>query len=183
MQLVVNNGFATQPNAFDSLTINNELAASGSSATWAGLYAQAVAGQAIPAPYFTNPYDRTKEQAAIAAYQQLLAGPLPRAQLPDLRDTFLDSALADRSIHPKAGQGGKGILVHMCQMCHNSRLDPSLSRARFNVEQLAQMPRGEKDLAIVRLQLPPDDRHAMPPARFHELSAAERQLAIDELMK
>ncbi|HEX7836714.1 MAG TPA: hypothetical protein VF469_04575, partial [Kofleriaceae bacterium] len=58
MQLAMNNGFATQPNAFDSLTINNELAASGSSATWAGLYAQAVAGQAIPPPYFTNPYDR-----------------------------------------------------------------------------------------------------------------------------
>jgi hypothetical protein len=34
-----------------------------------------------------------------------------------------------------------------------------------------------------RLQLPATDRHAMPPVRFHELGAAERQLVIDELMK
>jgi hypothetical protein len=183
MQLAMNNGFATQPNGFDTLKINTEIAASGASATWAGLYAQAVAGQAIPPSYFTNPYDRTKEQAAIAAHQQLLAGTLPAAQLPDLRDTFLDTALADMSIHPRPGLDGKGILVHMCQMCHNSRLDPSLSRARFNVEQLGQLPRAEKDLAITRLQLPVADRHAMPPARFHELSATVRQLVIDELMK
>ncbi|HEY6178438.1 MAG TPA: hypothetical protein VIX73_28490 [Kofleriaceae bacterium] len=181
--LAMNNGFASQPNAFDSLKINGELAATGSSATWAGLYARAVAGQEIPPPYFNNPYDRTKEQAAITAYQQLLAGTLPPAQLPDLRDTLLDAALAPMSIHPQAGLDGKGILVHMCQVCHNSRLDQTLSRARFNVEQLAQLSRGEKDLAIQRLQLPTADRHAMPPARFHELSAAERQLAIDELMK
>ncbi len=183
MTLVQNNGFATQPNAFNSLQINNELAASGSSATWAALYARAVAGQEIPPPYFTNPFDPAQEQAAIAAHQQLLAGTLPAAQLPDLRDVLADTALAGMSIHPEAGLDGKGILVHMCQMCHNSQLDPSLSRARFNVEQLAQLPREEKDLAIQRLQLPPDDRHLMPPARFHELSAAERQLAIAELMK
>jgi hypothetical protein len=183
MTLAQNNGFGTQPNAFDSLQINTELAASGSSATWAALYARAVAGQEIPPPYFTNPFDPAKEHAAIAAHQQQLAGTLPAAQLPDLRDTFADAALAGMSIHPQAGLDGKGILVHMCQMCHNSRLDPSLSRARFNVEQLAQLPREEKDVAILRLQLPPDDRHLMPPARLHELSAAERQLAIAELMK
>src|SRR5215468_422371 len=182
MTLAQNNGFATQPNAFDSLKINTELAATGASATWAGLYAKAVAGQEIPPSYFTNPYDRTKEQAAIAAHQQLMAGTLPPAQLPDLRDTLLDGALAALSIHPQAGLDGKGILVHMCQMCHNSRLDQTLSRARFNIEQLAQLPRAEKDLAILRLQLAPDDRHLMPPARFHELSAAERQLVIAELM-
>jgi hypothetical protein len=71
----------------------------------------------------------------------------------------------------------------MCQMCHNARLDPSQSRARFNVEQLDQMSRAEKDLAIARLQLRDDDRHLMPPRRFRELDAAERQRAIDELMK
>jgi hypothetical protein len=183
MTLAQNNGFATQPNAFNSLQIDNELAATGASATWAGLYAKAVAGQEIPPPYFTSPVDPTKEQAAIAAHQQLVAGTLPPAQLPDLRDTFADAALAGMSIHPQAGLDGHGILVHMCQMCHNSRLDPSLSRARFNVEQLAQLSRAEKDLAIQRLQLAPTDRHLMPPARFHELSAAERQLATAELMK
>jgi hypothetical protein len=103
--------------------------------------------------------------------------------MPDLSDVVPASALADLSIRPRAGLDGRGIMVHMCQMCHNSRLDQTLSRARFNVEQLDQMPRGEKDLAIARLKLPAGDRRAMPPARFHELGDAERQLVIDELLK
>jgi len=183
MQLLQNNGFGTQPNGFDTLTINNELAAGGASATWAQLYAKSVAGLEIPVPYYTNPYDTTKLQALTAAYQQTIAGTMPRAQMPDVSATMMDTALADMSIRPKAGLDGHGILVHMCQMCHNSRLDQTQSRARFNVEQLAQLSRAEKDLAIARLSLPADDRHMMPPVRFHELSAAERQLAIDELMK
>jgi hypothetical protein len=183
MQLLQNNGFGTQPNAFDTLTINTELAAGGTSQTWAQLYAKSLAGLEIPVPYYTNPYDTTKLQAMTAAYQQTVAGTMSRAQMPDVSATMMDSALADMSIRPKAGLDGRGILVQMCQMCHNSRLDQTQSRARFNVEQLGQLSRTEKDLAIARLQLPADDRHAMPPVRFHELSAAERQLAIDELTK
>jgi hypothetical protein len=183
MQLLQNNGFGTQPNGFDTLKINNEIMMTGSSPTWAQLYAQAVAGLEIPVPYFTNPYDTAKLAAMTAAYQQMMAGVLPGAQMPDVSDTLADTALADMSIRPKAGLDGHGILVQMCQMCHNSRLDQAQSRALFNVEQLAQLSRAEKDLAITRLQLPATDRHAMPPVRFHELSATERQLAIDELMK
>lgn len=182
-QLIQNNGFGVQPNAFDTNKINAELAAAGASATWAQLYAQATSGLEIPPSYFTNPYDPTKLQAMIAAYRQVATGALPRAQLPDVTDVFADAALAGMSIRPRAGLDGRGILVQMCQQCHNSRLDQALSRARFNVEQLAQLSREEKDVAIGRLRLPPADRRAMPPARFHELSAAERQLAIDELAK
>jgi hypothetical protein len=183
MQLLQNNGFATQPNAFDTLKINGELAAGGASPTWSQLYAKSLAGAEIPVPYYTNATDRTKLQAMTTAYQQTIAGTLPRAQMPDVSDTVMASALADLSIRPQPGLDGRGILVQMCQMCHNSRLDQTQSRARFNVEQLAQMSRTEKDLAIQRLQLPVEHRQAMPPARFHELSAAERQLVIDELMQ
>jgi hypothetical protein len=183
MQLIQNNGFATQPNAFDTLQINSEIAASGASQTWSQLYAKSVTGLAIPVPYYTNPYDASKLQAMTAAYQQAIAGTLPRDQLPDVSDTVLDAALADLSIRPQPGLDGHGILVQMCQMCHNTRLDQTQSRARFNVEQLGQMSRGENDLAIQRLGLLATDAHTMPPVRFHELTAAERQLAIDELMK
>jgi len=183
MQLLQNNGFGTQPNAFDTLTINNERAATGSSQTWAQLYAKSVAGLEIPVPYYTNSFDPTKLTVMTAAYQQTMAGTLARDQMPDVSNTVLDAALSDMSIRPKAGLDGHGIMVQMCQMCHNSRLDQTLSRARFNVEQLGQMSRAEKDMAIMRLQLPVDDRHAMPPARFHELSDTERQLVIDELTK
>ena len=182
-QLVQNNGFGTQPNVFDTNKINGELAAGGTSQTWAQLYAKSVAGLEIPVPYHSNAFDPAKLQAMVAAYQQTVSGALPRDQMPDVSAVLKDGALADLSIRPRAGLDGRGILVHMCQMCHNSRLDQRQSRARFNVEQLDQMSRAEKDLAIARLQLPDDDRHLMPPRRFRELDAAERQRAIDELMK
>jgi hypothetical protein len=112
-----------------------------------------------------------------------MAGTLPREQLPDIRDTVLDAALPDMSIRPKPGLDGHGILVHVCAMCHNSRLDPTVSRARFNVEHLDALPREEKDLAIARLQLEDGDVHKMPPVRLHVLSTAERDLAIQELAR
>ena len=181
--LTQNNGFGTQPNAFPTLQINSELAASGTSPTWNALYANAVAGVDIPVSYFTNPYDPAKLQAATAAYQQTMAGTLPRDQMPDVTDVLLDAALPFMSIQPKPGLDGHGILVHMCRMCHNSQLDQTISRANFNIDTLATLARSEKDLAIARLQLAPSAVHAMPPSRFHVLSDAERQLVIGELSK
>jgi hypothetical protein len=184
MQLAMNNGFATQPNAFPTLQINNELATSGSSQTWAALYQQAVAGTAIPVPYYTSPHtDPVKIQTAIAAYQQTMAGTLPRDQMPDISDTILDSALPALSIRPATGLDGRGILTHMCRMCHNGSLDQTQSRASFNIDTLDALSREEKDLAIARLQLPDTDVHHMPPVRFHTLSAGERDAAITELSK
>jgi hypothetical protein len=183
MEIVQNNGFATQPNAFPSLQINTELAASGTSATWNQIYASSVAGLDIPVPYYANPFDPTKLQAAIGAYQQLASGALPASQLPDVSDVLLDSALPLMSITPAAGLDGAGILVHMCRMCHNSQLDQTITRAAFNIDTLATLPRDEKDLAIQRLQLPDGDVHQMPPARFHTLAQADRNAAIAVLMQ
>jgi hypothetical protein len=84
---------------------------------------------------------------------------------------------------PAPGLDGHGILVHQCQHCHNSTLDQTVSRARFNIEQLANMTRAEKDEAIRRIQLGDDDRHKMPPVRFHTLGDADKQLVIQELQK
>jgi hypothetical protein len=184
MQLAQNNGFGTQPNAFDTLKINNEMTATGMSPTWDSLYAKSVAGQEIPVPYFMTPHtDATRVQAMTTAYLQTMAGTLPRDQMPDINDTVLDSTLPYLSVRPKPGLDGKGILVHMCRMCHNAQLDQSISRAYFSVDTLDQLPRAEKDAAIARLMLPVTDAHHMPPVRFHELSQAERDLAIQELQK
>jgi hypothetical protein len=182
-RLVSNNGFLAQPNAFDTTKIETEIATSGSSATWDAMYAKTVAGQQIPTPYFTVQTDPAKVAPMITAYQQTMAGTLPRDQMPNIADTFLDSALPDMSIRPAAGLDGKGILVHMCQMCHNDKLDQSVTRARFDVTKLSALSRMEKDEAIRRLQLPEADAKHMPPARFHMLSDAERDLAIAELMQ
>ena len=168
---------------FDTKTIEMEMM-NGASPTWSTLYARAVAGSEIPTPYHGIPQtDPTKTGAMIQAYQQTMAGTLPRDQMPDIRDTLLDAALADMSIRPKPGLDGRGIMKHMCQMCHNSKLDQALPRARFNVELIDQMPRSIRDEAILRLKLPDADRKKMPPTRFHSLSDAERDLVIEELSK
>jgi len=183
MRLVQNNGFATQPNVFDTTKIQAEMMA-GQSPTWSSLYAKSVAGMEIPTPYFGIPQtDPAKLAAASTAYQQMRAGTLPVTQLPDIRDTFLDAALADMSIRPKPGLDGRGILAHMCRMCHNPQLDQTISRAAFDIDKLDTLSRGEKDEAIKRLMLPDTDRRKMPPARFHVLTDAERQLVIDELQR
>lgn len=182
-RIVANNGFGTQPNVFDTTKIEAEVTASGQSSTWAQLYARTVAGTEIPTPYWGTPTDPTKLAAAITSYAQMRAGTLPLAQLPDIRDTLRDSALADMSIRPKPGLDGRGILVHMCRMCHNPQLDQTVSRAGFDIDRLDTLSRQKKDEAIERLRLPERDRRHMPPARFHVLSDAERDLAIAELAK
>jgi hypothetical protein len=181
-QLLQFNGFGAGLNAdYDSTTIENEVAATGTSATWQRLFAKAVAGQSPPMPYFTNPYDPAKVQALTSAYQQTMSGAMPGSQMPDLSDTMLASALPSMSIAPAAGLDGHGILVHMCRMCHNSQLDQTISRANFSIDTLTALPRAEKDLAIQRMMLPESDPHHMPPARFHALSQPERDLAVQVL--
>ncbi|MBX3160685.1 MAG: hypothetical protein KF773_32260 [Deltaproteobacteria bacterium] len=176
------NGFSPQPNEYDSGLINVELRQTGTSAAWQEIYDRAVAGLAIPPPYHdVDPTDPAKVGSMIDTYRQVVDGTLARDLLPDIRDTLLDAALPAMSIRPAPGLDGRGILVHMCARCHNSRLDQTQSRARFNVETLDALDRGEKDLAIMRLQLPDGDPRKMPPPRFHTLSAAERDLAIQAL--
>jgi hypothetical protein len=121
--------------------------------------------------------------ALLDAYRAVMAGTLPRDQLSDTRSIFLDSALPAMSIRPKPGLDGRGILVHQCSQCHNSRLDQTLTRARFNVMTLDAMSRQERDTAIARLQLPDDDPLKMPPPRFRVLSTDELALVIAELSK
>jgi hypothetical protein len=140
-----------------------------------------VQGLAIPPPYFgVDQTDPNKTEAMIAAYRSVMAGTLPHDQLPDIRLIVRDDLLSSMSIRPKPGLDGRGILVHMCSQCHNSRLDQSLSRARFNATTLDTMSRQERDVAIVRLELPDSHPQKMPPPRFRSLSDAERALVIEE---
>lgn len=179
---IEHHGYAPQPNEFVSETIRTELETNGTSATWNGLYGEAVAGHAIPPPYFGA--DQTDPVAANAmrdTYHAIMSGTLPRDRMPDPRSIVSPDALAAMSIRPKAGLDGRGILIHMCSQCHNSRLDQTLTRAHFNATDLDAMPALERQLAIIRLQLPDDDPHKMPPPRFRVLSDAERDLAIAAL--
>ena len=71
----------------------------------------------------------------------------------------------------------------MCQQCHNAHLDPTISRDKFLVDQLDQMSRAEKDLAIERLDPKLTSRLRMPPTLFKTITDDDRQAMIDELQE
>ena len=181
--LVTQAGFGTQPNAFDSKAIEAEQKATpGTSATWKALYERSVRGEFIAPPYFgVDVADRTKLAALKSGVAAFRAG--TTSDMPDLANVFLDGALRDMSFAPKLGLDGRGLLTQLCQECHHSKLDPTLSREKFLTDQLDQMTRAERDVAIARLQMPTEERLAMPPALFRTITAQERALMIDELKK
>jgi hypothetical protein len=181
---VENNGFMTQPNEFQGKTIAAELAATGSSPTWQSLYQGSENGQFIPVPYFgSSATDPTKVSALIQQYQAVAAGTLPASTLGDMSDVFTDAAERAMTHKPALGLSGSEILVQVCQQCHNSHLDPTISRSLFDVEHLDSMSRAEKDEAIRRINLPADSCSHMPPTRFRDLDANEISLVQTELQK
>ena len=197
--VIRNEGFDAQPNEFPSQQIITERLNAGCtcpdcpvpppldptnscSPTWDALYANTVQGAAMAAPYFDGHItDPAKVASATQAYLDFIAGTIPEDQAPDMSDALLTEAYPYMSFAPAPGLDARGILTHMCQHCHNSTLDQTITRARFNVEDLDAVPQAIKNEAIRRLQLPDDDIEKMPPLRFHTLSDAEIDLVIDEL--
>ena len=191
--LVAQSGAGKQPNAFPSAAIEAEVKASakdqplmndppGTSASWQALYDGAVAGRFIPPPYHdVKVTDPLKLSKMTDAYKQWLGGSL--ADLPDLREVFLDDGLRDMGFAAKAGLDGRGLLVQLCQQCHNANLDMTITRELFLTDKLDAMNRAERDVAIARLREPVDSRLVMPPPLFRSVTDEERQLMIDELSK
>jgi hypothetical protein len=186
-------GFGDQPNAFPSAEIEQQVAAAaplqpqvnmpmGASASWTAIYDAAASGSAIAAPYHdVKVTDPDKLAEMTAAYTACRTGGPPLAD--DIRDVLLDQGLSDMGFAPQPGMTGMAMLQQQCEQCHNSRLDPTITRENFLVDQLAQMSRAEKDLAIARLQTPTDTRLAMPPPLFRLPSDADRAAMIAELSK
>ena len=191
--LIIGNGFREDNNIFDTGNISNEVRASnplqpgnnqqaGISATWLELYERAVRGDIIGIPYHdVKVSDQDKLEKMALEYRLVMTGQKPTHKLPDIRQTFKK----DRNLgfRVKEGLSGKGIITQACRQCHNSRLDQTISRSRFNVDLLDTMSREEKETAILRLKLPPEDLKAMPPRRFRDLDERERNLAVRELQK
>jgi hypothetical protein len=189
--LVENEGFQKQPNEFQTGTIEDEVAQSGTtpgtSATWSMLYANVYAGSVIPMPYHDiKVSDPVKLVTATANYKGVMASTIPREQMIDTRDVFLEQGLTDMNFVPKPGTSGRQIMTQICQHCHNSTLDQTISRANFSITNLDGMSRREKDIAILRVRLAtlnPKSRFLMPPARFATLTPEAIQAVIDELSK
>jgi hypothetical protein len=191
--LIKQAGFGNQPNAFPSAAVEAEVASSspgqpasnmppGRSATWQALYDAAAAGLFIAPPYHdVKVTDPQKLATMTDACQKFAAG--TSATLPDIRDVFLDDGLRDMGFAPKQDADGKTLLAQMCQECHNSNLDLTITRERFLVDKLDTMTRDEKNLAITRLQTDTTSRLRMPPPLFRTITDDERQAMIQELQK
>jgi hypothetical protein len=180
---VEHEGFSAQPNAFVSKFIEAEVGASldGQSPTWHGLYDRARAGAAIPVPFRrNNAADPERLAAAAAAYQAWTTGaPIDDVAL-DLGQLIAGDAARDTGMQPELGADGATILAQMCERCHNSRLDQTLTRARFDVEDIDRTP-GERQVAVERLMLPSSSPRKMPPPRFGVLSDDEIARAVTAL--
>ncbi|HET9990386.1 MAG TPA: hypothetical protein VFQ65_17765, partial [Kofleriaceae bacterium] len=184
-------GFAQQPNAFPSAEDETEVAAMapqqpaanvpmGWSSAWEAVYQAGATGAAIAAPYHdVKVTDPDRLALMTKAYVDARTNGTPLVA--DIRDVLLGSGLVDMGFVPRPGLDGRAILTQQCAQCHNARLDPALSRDKFLVDQLDQMTRAEKDLAIERLEMPITTRLTMPPPLFRLPNEAQRAAMISEL--
>ena len=194
-QFITAAGFGDQPNVFHSAAIEAEVATAapgqpklnvpaGKSASWQSVYDAAVTGNFIAAPYhdvkITDP-DKLAHMTEV--YKTYRAGGTSAALTEDIRDVLLDPAAADMGFAGGWAMTGRALLQQQCQQCHHSRLDPTVSRDLFLVDQLDRMSRAEKDIAIERLQTPTDTRLTMPPPLFRTVTPEQRALMIEELRK
>jgi len=178
--LVRAEGSGSQPNPFDSQIVTEMK--TGTSPTWQARFEAHLRGEAIPVPYpAVDVTDEAKRNAAIHSYQEVVRRASPRESLRDLRDVFSDDAMKKLSFLPQPGAGGETVLLQMCARCHDGRGNLSLSRNRFNVMELANLSRSEKDVAISRLN--ESDRGRMPPWRVGSLTPESIAAATAELRK
>lgn len=153
-------------------------------ATWQAAYDQRAAAAnltsfgGVLAPYRdckqTDPLQLTN---FTNLYRQVATGLLPRSMMPHLPEVNLSSvqALRDRSLLPKAGLSATGILANACAGCHNSTLDQTITRAKFNALDMTRNLTTEFDVAIDRIGRTKEDSRRMPPATHMSLTADEIQ--------
>lgn len=189
----------TQPNEFNSSFIEFEVNQTagqpqindipGVSPTWQLIYDASVRGEFISVPYHDVKVTDSKKLAQFTQdYQSYAIGTLAKKDFPDIRDIFLENMLPDMGFKVKPGLDGAGIIRQACTQCHNSKLDQTISRARFNVDlnNMSDTVGGtlvgsdrdaEIGKAIVRLNLSHEDIKLMPPKLFRDLDVDEIERA------
>jgi len=178
--LVRAEGFGEQPNPFDSQIVT-EMKNTGASPTWQARFAVHLAGQAIAVPYpAVDVTDGAKRVAAARSYQDVVRGAQARANLADVRQVFSADATQKLGFVPVPGADGKTVLLEICARCHDGRGNPDLAKNHFNVLNLDQLPRAEKDLAIDRINATTTAMR-MPPWRVGSLTPDAIAAATAEL--
>lgn len=155
----------------------------GTSATWQNLFNQRVTGAnrlrfgGTALPYHDcKQSDPSKLQSMIANYVGVVNGSVPSSAAQNLAHVNLSTpeALAKRFLTPVLGpKTAQQILANACLSCHNSSLDQSISRARFNAEDLSRNSAAVYGSARARIKRGHEDLYVMPPGNFMTLNADE----------
>ncbi|MFO0547089.1 MAG: hypothetical protein U0271_01810 [Polyangiaceae bacterium] len=146
------------------------------------ILSDAMTGRGLPAPF---PATRFADKGALAraakAYKKVTStgGEGELVAPSELVTPETDYALG-RAVAPEAS--GEEVVLRACSLCHNGRLDQTLSRSRFDATRLGEMPASERERAAERLRLPSSSPLAMPPARFVSLGDSQRERAIAALL-
>jgi hypothetical protein len=172
--LVENEGFRAQPHLFPGAQLGFDFGrgvAPASNPAWYSLYDGALGsfGLPVPAPS-ARPYDLPRLREAAAAYREASVG---RRPYPDLEGLLSEDAEWQSGFRPKPGSSGLDILEQTCKRCHHAALDPTLSRARFDVSRIDSMDDAAKRAVVDRLLLSADSLLKMPPPRFAHLTPKE----------
>jgi hypothetical protein len=142
----------------------------GEASAWQQEFQRVLDGSRLPLPShridITGPSER---DAAIESYQQVVAGLANADDLLDPRDVVSADALTEMSIVPRPDASAQEILTHMCSRCHNSRLDQSLTRARFDATSLDTLSVLQKAAIADRIVREHGDALQMPPPRYGTL--------------
>jgi hypothetical protein len=174
-------GCTAQPVAFDSTSIEQEVAASapgqpannatpGTSATWTKLYTTGLSNHTVVPYHDVKVTDPAKLATVAATYQATGSA--------DMSNLMTADALTATLQTPPASLDANTLLQASCADCHNGNVPTNLHRGLFDATNLAKMNRAMKDTAIARLQLTPADVKLMPPANEHQLTAAQVQTLI-----
>jgi len=146
------------------------------SPTWQLLYNAFLDGKALAPPYHHDRISVPEKLATMTkAYKRFLSGELAAEDLPDISDLLPDDPhlLAEIGFNVEPDAEGPDLLIQACRSCHNDTLDPTISRARFDV-QLDRMSRTELELAAHRVSLSEDDPLRMPPMDARALDSESR---------
>lgn len=184
--LVENEGFIVQPGELPTKALA-QMVSTGKLLTkvpaYEVLYQQAKTGDGptIPFPY-ARFVDKGRFKTTASQYLATLTERAPEAEFPELRDLHTDEAKWRTGLKPEPNSDGASIVVQMCARCHNSNLDQSLSRARFDATKLSELDASERALAVARMKLPSSSSLKMPPERFGSLNDEEIEAATKALL-
>ncbi len=196
--LIIQNGFDMPPNRYLSDVIQAEVKrgdprqpaineTTGWSPTWDLSFAAFARGEAIPVPHSEiKTTNETALRQATELYRAFVTDPFSQESeeerdFPDLTNLMKFSAQVGSGMRMTPDLPATSLIVQACGQCHNSRLNPSISRANFNAD-LARTSRAAKDSAIRRLYAA-DDEGKMPPTLFRALTDEERERIVAELEK